>query len=510
MMLVRDVESKLRRNRNLAAIVMLCLIVMLGAALRFYDLGRESYWLDEMASVYLAQGSLKSVLAGALDQDLYGVFALLAHAWIRAFGTAEAATRSLSALAGTAAIAVMYAVGRETLGRRVGLLSAFLMAISEFQIYYSQDFRYYSLFLLMTLLTFLFHVRALRTVRFGWFVLYVLGGVLLVYTIPLGAFVLVAPNLYFLLRWNQYRRARIPWLSSQMAILLAAVPAALQTWRTITVTTGKWITSPSVYSVLRTAFSFVLPLRHQRSWVAVAASATAGLAFFLIGTLSFGARMGREQWLGHVKRLFANPRRWSGHADGLLLATCWFLCPIALPFVLSKTFSPMYVDRYTIGAAPGLYLLLAWGIVHFRKVAPELVTIGAIVLMVAPGLQYYYARDVKEQWQDVAMYVEQHGKEGDVVVFAPDQQGYQRRCFRWYYRGGLPDCGIDQQLDADDAIAEKLEACVSGHERFWLLMRGPTQRFEAFFLKASRENMRLLGGWQFTGIAVYLFEVVRP
>jgi uncharacterized membrane protein len=66
---------------------------------------------------------------------------------------------------GVSAIVLIFLIGRELFGRAVGLLSAFLMAISGFQIYYSQIARFYSYFELMTLISFLFFILALGRKR---------------------------------------------------------------------------------------------------------------------------------------------------------------------------------------------------------------------------------------------------------------------------------------------------------------------------------------------------------
>jgi hypothetical protein len=186
------------------------------------------------------------------------------------------------------------------------------------------------------------------------------------------------------------------------------------------------------------------------------------------------------------------------------------LCLIAIPFALSKVLGPMYLDRYTISAAPAFYLLLAFGLASIRKVVPLLVSVGTLVILIAPGLYYYYAADVKEQWREVAEYVEAHSRPSDAVVLAPDENGAQQQSFLWYYRGSLPACGLGADLADDAAIAAGLTDCTSGHERFWLLMRGTAEtvgRFKGYFLNRSPAEMELTRQEHFTGIWLFLFEL---
>ncbi len=116
---------------------MLLLIIILAALLRLYDLGGESYWYDEVIMTDVAQGDLGKMIKSGRP-PLYVTFA---HFWIKLFGTSEFATRSLSALAGILAIPVLYLIGQQLFGTRVGLISAFLMAISQFLDYKLKDIK---------------------------------------------------------------------------------------------------------------------------------------------------------------------------------------------------------------------------------------------------------------------------------------------------------------------------------------------------------------------------------
>ena len=139
-------------KRYLTPAVLLGLILLMGTALRFYDLGTESYWIDEMGTLVEAQQSIPQMLSsGRLDQP--PAYFLPFHFWVQFFGTSEVSTRSFSVLTGIGSIVLIYLVGKELFGETVGLLSSFLMAVTEFQLFYSQETRFYSFFEFMTLLS---------------------------------------------------------------------------------------------------------------------------------------------------------------------------------------------------------------------------------------------------------------------------------------------------------------------------------------------------------------------
>ncbi len=92
------------------------------------------------------------------------LYYLAAWLWSRPFGTGEVGLRSLSALAGTASIAIVY-LGAVALPlpRRAGLIAAAIVAVSPVAIWFSQDARAYALVFLLTGLSFLFFARARRS-----------------------------------------------------------------------------------------------------------------------------------------------------------------------------------------------------------------------------------------------------------------------------------------------------------------------------------------------------------
>ncbi|NIM97944.1 MAG: hypothetical protein GTO24_07675 [candidate division Zixibacteria bacterium] len=515
--MIRNLTTKLTVDQDVTCKVTLSLIVMLGAALRFYDIGAESYWQDEIYEVYKAQGRLGPIV-DVVQSGAPPVYHILAHLWVTAFGTSELAARSLSTVAGIISIAVMYVVARELFGKRVALISAFLIAISEFQIHYSQEFRFYSLFLLMTSLSFLSYIRALRSKKLGYFFLYVVASGLMYYTHTFGIFVLLAQNLCFLMQRRRYREVRIHWFLSQTLILMSIGPHFLLHFVS-KITAGSygpygplgWDPAHPLWYPLHNALWYVFPLRHERTWVNVIVVLLVGMAFFVTATLIFAMSKGRQKWLATVRGLIESVKELSSKNDELCLVCLWFLCPIVMPFILSRLIGHMYEARYTISASPAFYLLVAVGITTIRRVVPELVSILALLIVVVPGLHHYYVTDVKEQWAEVATYIEENGRKGDVIVFAPDHEGWEHRSFDWYYQGDRPTCGIDAHFSNDqNRISDALAKCTSGKDRFWLIVRGPrpvVEQFKEYFLngEAKGQAVSLIEEYQFTRVSLYLF-----
>lgn len=119
-------------------------IICLAAGLRFYDLGGPSLWYDEIASLTFARQPLALLWSDwMLRETNPPLYYSLLHIWIRLFGTGEFSLRLPSALAGIAAVWLIYRVAADLGLKRAGLLAAFLATISSLQIYCSQEARAY-------------------------------------------------------------------------------------------------------------------------------------------------------------------------------------------------------------------------------------------------------------------------------------------------------------------------------------------------------------------------------
>src|SRR5205085_742609 len=133
-------------------LISLLLIIALGALLRIYKLGSDSVWLDEAYSIQISHKSLPEIVEETSKDVHPPLYYFALHYWIKLFGDSEFYARLLSALFGTLAILVIYFVGALLFDRATGLLASLLVALSPFNIAFSQEARMYTLFTLLAIL----------------------------------------------------------------------------------------------------------------------------------------------------------------------------------------------------------------------------------------------------------------------------------------------------------------------------------------------------------------------
>ncbi len=422
------------------AVAGLVLLLAVAAALRFWGLAREGLWYDELIMANLTSGPW----AGVWRETLIArppAYVMLSWLWTHAFGSGDAGLRSLSATLGVAAVAMMFVVGRRMFDTPTAFVAATLMAMSPFQIFYSQEHRYYALVVLLGLVCLWALVRGLRSGRPGWLIGFALAGVLLVFAHYLSVFAFVAMGAGVFLtrrRWP-HPVPWVLWLVIPLALFITATPMLNHLvhaiYRTQAEETGTadqimWISSPPLWSPIRTTANFLfLGLRYvQPIGVAV------GVAVLVVGCIPAVRRTPGQA-------LRAAAARWRALASGrrpeLLLLGILFTLPMAAGLAVSWLVEPMYVDRYLIAASPGLYLLLAAGIVACKPLLPPAVATLAVVAVMLGSTWSYFTEPVRDDWRGAAAFLNTHLSPRDTLLYSSERgdayESYQvGRAINWY------------------------------------------------------------------------------
>lgn len=350
---------------------LLLVIILVGAALRSYNLGAQSLWFDELVSVIVSRMNLTDTLAisATIDPPLYY---LLLHFWLSVSNN-DAWIRALSAFAGIATIPALYLLTKQLWDAHVALLSAFIFAIAPLQLFYAQEARMYSLLVLFSTLAIWAYRRAQKYQRTkDWFIWATLMA-LAIYAHIFAGWVLVALDVDALWRWRVRRASLRSVILSNLGIGLTLVP-----WMWILVPNLNyiagviWLTPPNILQPLVTLMLFIFgyavpfPINVIAQFVVLVA-----FVFLLIGS-----------WI-EIKR------RDTELNDTLrLLFLCGFL-PIVGTFLISQ-WRPLYLDRWLLETTPPLYGLIAWSITHSARRVPLRWCAGIALPLILVAIANYY------------------------------------------------------------------------------------------------------------------------
>jgi 4-amino-4-deoxy-L-arabinose transferase-like glycosyltransferase len=421
---------------------------MLGLAtgLRLHGLDAQSLWYDEGWSVHLAQLPWSQALAliGSPGHTHPPAYYLLLSGWVRLWGDSVPAVRGLSVLLGVLGVGALYLLGRQLAGRRVGLLAAFLLALSPTHVIYSQETRMYAL--LMTTVTLLALLIARlaapqgRLSKAHW-VLLCLVEILAIYTHYFAFFAVAALSLWYLIArlWPKRENAWpdiLRWLASQALAALAFLPWLPVFFSRANEHIAEGASTPNALRFVWDTWTFLVGGHIALAGRNVVFSRLAlGLAVVSLAAL-LATIVRKPDW-----------RR-------ITLPLGLMIIPLLLTFGLMQL-RPGYHPRYVLAALPPLLLLVAWAAVGLLSKGPAW-RAGAIVLLAAwlgtmgyatwvQSTDSYYDRD---DARATASYLETRLAPGSLVFVDVDDWA-----LRYYVRvGPLSPLFLDVALLGDDAL----------------------------------------------------------
>jgi uncharacterized membrane protein len=488
----------------------LFVILLMALCFRLFNLGGESLWLDEGISIRLAHLTPSQIVEDRASNIHPPLYFVSLHYWVNLFGDSEFSTRFLSVIFGTLAIPLIYRVGGLIFDKGVGVLSSLLLGLSVFHIQFSQEVRGYSLMVFLTLLSMYFFIELFRKRSLAVSVGYVLSSLLLIYTHVFGTFVIIAQNIYlvtlFLASKEVYLLSFKKWVLLQIALIILFTPwLGILINQILRIQDGFWVLPPSMQYITNS-------LKEYSSG-----------SFYLLGLFLLLLPLSAltcEKIGGNVdwKSFFQSIENYSwkirlSNVSKIYFLLVWLSTPIILPFVISKFSTPIYTTRVTIASSLAFYLLIAKGISNIDHRYVKLV-VSIIVLLSLFNAWEYYTEAKKEQWRDVAKYIDVNAETGDLLLF---NAGFMQVDVFDYYtqRSDLTKKPFPEktgnifyyQTTNGDDIKE-LWPTVEGHDRVWVILSHSRDRNE-LITKTLGEAYNLLYNQKYVGIKVYLFEKSR-
>lgn len=212
----------------------IAVITTVGAFLRLSGLSDRDFWFDESCTfIYVDQLFDWPEDSDLLSESTNLPYYFLLRGWVAVFGGAEAAYRSMSAVAALLTIPILAFVGYRLRGSIGAIVCAALVAVHPLHIHYAHEARAYALWTLLLAFTLLLLVEACRRGRTWWWMFFGLSLVaclhlhyFTIYWVPASvAVVLFSPD-----RRGALRRWTVTVALTGLAFLpymvLAILPAA--------------------------------------------------------------------------------------------------------------------------------------------------------------------------------------------------------------------------------------------------------------------------------------------
>lgn len=325
------------RNRSAAAIFLATGLLLIAFLIATSDLRHDSLWNDEAWTAWAIRSPYIRDILQRVEADVHPpLYFLLIGIPQRFTGDSVLALRWPSALFCIIALAATYALGKQLVDRRTGLIALGLLGTASFFVYYAREARMYSLLMALAAVATWFYVRWRLRPTVWRTLLYSLAMAALLYTHYAGIFVIASHVLHTMIT-QLFPTTRVK---------------------------GKWYVLPVPYLIAALLYAPWLPifLRQMRSNpngplaipVPTNGATVAALLLILTGG-SWGLMIAPFVVGSGIPRL-------KQYGSKILLLVLWLLItPIGL-LALNMWFAPVYQVRYTIGMLPAGALLLAYGL----------------------------------------------------------------------------------------------------------------------------------------------------
>lgn len=466
-------------------------LIALAFFLRVYRLADKNIWWDEGWTVWLARHDFAWIALRTASDEHPPLHYWLMNVWQSILGTEAFTGRFFSLLLGVLLVALVYRIGKQIGGVRLGFLAALFLAVARFNVWWSQDIKNYTLsaFFAWSSVWFTWQIAnsrwqmansKSRIVNRVWLhvIGYILAAFLALFSHYLAALILIANNLFvgivLLAMWRRgenFIPLLIRWVIAQLSVAILFAP-----WLYIYLQNGAtWSAAPTFdFGLFLRLAATVLTLGvttfiENYTWLVI--------GLLLIAALSLG-------WLVRPQLRFSissspssvlNPQSLAWGTTYMLLIA---LIPPALIYALSLTpaaiFAPKIQARYLMMLTPAVAMLLALGILfiadNFRSRVVQIIAAALVAFIIVAQLStlvaYYGERQLYDEYFSLTQMINNFGFDNDAIVLNTDQEYptvlyYLKRPFAW--------AGVPNGTRVADATAAHVAADALQHNAVWVV-----------------------------------------
>ncbi|HEY4224959.1 MAG TPA: hypothetical protein VGM70_04025 [Pseudolysinimonas sp.] len=395
-----------------------------------------SYWGDEAATVMSALRPLPTLIAELRHVDaVHGLYYLVMHFWIGAFGPSELSTRFPSAIGVGLLVAGTVVLGARLAGLRFGIVAGLVCLVLPRTTYLATEARSYALGTAVAVWVTVWFVGLVRRRELRlrpWLIYGVLVG--LSSYLFLYLFLIVLVHGAVLAASTVGRRQLGRWLRAAVLAGVVAIPIAVMGYlersqiaflairkyaNPYDVFVQQWFGDPE-HGGPAAGLLWTVPIL---AW-----------ALIVLGAVLVIARTVRRSPDAVLESR-------SSDRDVLRLGLAWLVIPTALLLAVDAWISPTYNVRYLSFSTPAAALLIALGVMALARAAARIlpravaqlrghrravtgiavaVTLAVLAVTVAPGYLLQrgpYAKDAGSDWRQTADYIHSVAQPGDAVVF---------------------------------------------------------------------------------------------
>lgn len=384
-----------------SAAIILALILLLGTFLRLHDIVSESLDFDEKITQGVIQKDIPALIANRHANYYPPVYFIIMRAWAAVFGISPLALRIPSALFGVLSIFFLYKFLKDYIAAGdIPIMVSFLLAISPYHIYFSNEARPYTFTLLLAILANIAFFKACACGKTGFYIAYTAVMITALYTYY-GMVLFLAAHIVYAVFTKRFPAAVKMRLYACFVIAAAAIML--------------WLPSPLKGDPSNPLIEYVSlgphwqVMRYVRNFLMTVPVFASRAPLFLDSPFRGILRLGYDTsvlleflYRGALIFIFAaglvcvwRRRENNGGMRDPLFITLWLFIPPLLLFALSCLFTPCYVAKYTAFSMPAFFVVLSAAIVWLNKTWIKMSVFIVLTAVSLISILNYYSLDVR-------------------------------------------------------------------------------------------------------------------
>ena len=479
--------------------ILITLIFLLGAFLRFYKLGSQEFDKTEMITVNAIKSDFFEMANNRVMNGHSFFYEAIEDVVKSIFGIKEFPLRFISALAGVFSVYILFLIGRLLFDAKSALIASLLFAVSKTNLSCSQFARSNSMALFFTLLSIYFFIRILREQNKTLSLGYVISTIVALHLHNSAVLIVLVEILYLISMANFYQKTSIKkFIICGSIITLFYLPLILSfLYYSKNIRDGLWwIPLPDLSSVKSvflgfSSSNFVLNINNFdiKIFLFPVLCCTGIIVSFIKNKqMSVNSK-------GLKTDLFTYPQ-------GFLLL--WLVVPVIVLYAYSYLFIPIFSPFYLLAVEAAYLLFVAIGssfIIDIPKKyknkwrrLSRLILFFVIILVLfslkPKELKEFYSR-VNPEMKKSVLYVAEKVSEGDELVVFPTWVDF----FSNYYHG----------LKKVDVLRDDQKISLEQDQHLWLMiLKSETGKYS---YKINLQNkFTILDKKTFNGVVVYYLK----
>lgn len=447
--------------------VILLIILFIGSFLRIYNLNFKGLWRDELLEVTAAQSrTITGVLSSMSTHFSPPLDYIIVHFFLL-FGNNDFFARLPSAIFGILSIVIIYYVAKSLFGTKEGLISALLLSISPYHIWYSQEARMYSLFMLLSMLSILFFYRAIVEDNKKMWYGFIISTTLNIYTHYFAFFMILIYSIFLCI-----------------LIFKARFGANVQN---MVIKVHKKTLLHFAYSIIVIFLFFIPQLQSLISQIVLSGGVLGfglppsiqffGIIFFKMGGWSILSLL---LYIGFFVYGLLQILK-IAHRNQIILLILWLTTPLFVMFIYTYIKGPLVSDRYFIFILSAFIIIISKGVVslsysidhwrqkydHYKLNNHMLIIVFTSLLLgvtftgaTIDNLYNYQNKGDK----DSGLYLTEHTENNDLIVYLG---GDNESDIRYYYSGHAKIINIPNNATSVSNLLN--DTSVKEYNRVWIV-----------------------------------------